>query len=69
MDDKISTYKFPDYFEWPFFFTIQKHAETRIKQLTMWAELIIKFCKENKIWRLCKSEFQKLMGSNATINR
>lgn len=66
---KITDYKFPEYYEWPFFFTIQKHTETRIKQLTMWADLIINFSRENKIWRLSKSEFVKYIGSNTKINR
>jgi len=62
-------YKFPEYYDWPFFYTIQKHAETRIKQLTMWAELIANFCRENKIWRLSKSDFMKSVAKNTKINR
>ncbi len=62
-------YKFPDYYDWPFFFTIQKHAETRIKQLTMWADLIINYCRDNKIWRLNKSDFLKSIARNNKINR
>ena len=62
-------YRFPEHYDWPFFFTIQKHAETRIKQLTMWAELIRNFCRDNKIWRLSKSEFSKSLARNNKINR
>lgn len=64
-----SNYKFPDYYDWPFFFTIQKHAETRIKQLFMWADLIKSFCRENKIWRLTKSQFLNSFAKNSKINR
>ena len=62
-------YKFPEFYDWPFFFTIQKHAETRIKQLNMWADLIRNFCRENKIWRLSKSDFLNSIAKNLKINR
>jgi hypothetical protein len=42
-------YKFPEYFSWPFFFIIQKDVETRRKQLTMWSDLTVKFCQDNKV--------------------
>ena len=63
------SYKFPNYFSWPFFFTIQKHGETRRKQLLMWTELILQFCKDNKLWRLSKSVFFDNLGQNPKINR
>ena len=62
-------YKFPDYYSWPFFFTLQKHGETRRKQLLMWTELILNFCKDNKVWRLSKSVFYENLGKNPKINR
>jgi ESCRT-II complex subunit VPS25 len=61
--------KFPEYYDWPFFFTIQKHAETRIKQLQMWSDLIIQYCIENKVWRLSKSDFSTTLAKNTKINR
>lgn len=64
-----SNSKLPDYYDWPFFFTIQKHAETRIKQLSMWADLIRNFCKDTKVWRLSKSQFFNSLGKNTKINR
>lgn len=62
-------YQYPEYFNWPFFFTIQKHTETKKKQLLMWNELILKFCKDNKVWRLSKSDLLENMGKNDKINR
>ena len=62
-------YTFPEYFKWPFFFTLQKHPETRRKQIEMWIRLVIKFCKDNKVWRLSKSEFYENMGKNPKIRR
>lgn len=62
-------YTFPEYHSWPFFFTIQKHSETKRKQLRMWIDLIVKFCKDNKVWRLSKSDFLENIGKNRKINR
>ena len=62
-------YKFPEYYRWPFFFTLQRHPETRKKQIEMWIKLIIQFCKDNKVWRLSKSEFYENIGKNPNIRR
>ena len=62
-------YKYPEYYNWPFFFTIQKNAETRLIQFGMWAKLISDFCKENKIWRISKSQFMSSIGQNSIVNR
>lgn len=62
-------YTYPDYYNWPFFFTIQKNAETRLKQFTMWSKLLCEFCQANKIWRLSKSQFGNSLGQNIKINR
>lgn len=62
-------YTFPEYYYWPFFFTLQKHAETRKKQIQMWLELTLKFCKDNKVWRLSKSDFYENLGKNPKIKR
>lgn len=71
MDDKKSNsnYKLPEYFNWPFFFTIQKHTETRLKQLSMWADLILNYCKTQKIWRMSKSQLANSIGRNTKVNR
>ena len=62
-------YKFPEYFSWPFFFTIQKDGETRRKQLTMWSDLTVKFCQDNKVWKLDKTIFFENLGKNPKVNR
>lgn len=64
-----NSYNFPDYFKWPFFFTIQINADTRLKQLNMWANLTKDFCKANKIWRISKTFFKENVGKNESINR
>ena len=62
-------YQFPEYFYWPFFFTLQSHPETRQKQIAMWLKLILQFCKDNKVWRLSKSDFYENLGKNPKIKR
>ena len=62
-------YTFPEYYRWPFFFTLQRHPETKKKQIEMWIKLIIQFCKDNKVWRLSKSEFYENLGKNPKIQR
>jgi hypothetical protein len=64
-----TNYKLPEYCDWPFFFTIQKHTETRLKQLSMWSEFIINYCKSNKIWRISKAHFANGIGKNIRVNR
>jgi len=48
---------------------IQRHAETRIKQLGMWMEVLLGYCKTNKIWKITKSVFMSDIGMNQNINR
>ena len=62
-------YKFPDYFHWPFFFTLQTNGEVRRKQIHMWIDLILKFCQDNKVWKLTPEIFAVNLGQNPKINR
>ena len=62
-------YEFPSHHSWPFFFTLQKHAETRIKQLEMWNQILKEFCQVNKLWKISKQFFIDNIGTNAKINR
>ena len=62
-------YKFPDYFQWPFFFTLQTNGEVRRKQIHMWIDLVLKFCQDNKVWKLTPTIFALNLGQNPKINR
>ena len=62
-------YKFPDYFQWPFFFTLQTNGEVRRKQIHMWIDLVLKFCQDNKVWKLTPKIFALNLGQNPKINR
>jgi len=69
MDHFSNKYEFPAHHSWPFFYTIQKHAETRMKQLDMWANILKEFCKKNKLWKISKVFFIENIGKNTVINR
>lgn len=69
MENIKSKYTFPNHYYWPFFYTIQKHAETRMKQLEMWATIVKEYCKANKIWKISKEFFLENIGKNTSINR
>lgn len=69
MEIFYNKYSFPNYYNWPFFFTIQKHVDTRIKQLDMWKTILSEFCQTNKIWKISKSFFLEQVGTNKTVNR
>ncbi len=62
-------YKFPEYYNWPIFFTFQKHENTKRKQIKMWSALTLICCKDNKIFRLSKSDFYENIGINNQIQR
>ena len=62
-------YKYPEYFYWPFFFTLQTNGEVRRKQIHMWIDLVLKFCQDNKVWKLTHEVFSTNLGQNPKINR
>ena len=62
-------YKYPEYFYWPFFFTLQTNGEVRRKQIHMWIDLVLKFCQDNKVWKLTHEIFSTNLGQNPKINR
>lgn len=64
-----STYTLPDFYNWPFFFTIQKHDETRKNQFDKWSDLLKDFCKTNKVYKISKDDFLRHLGKNEKINR
>ena len=63
------SYQFPEYYYWPIFFTFQKHENTKRKQIKMWCALTLTSCKDNKIFRLSKSDFYENIGRNNKIQR
>lgn len=43
-------YTFPPIYDFPPLFTIQQNETTRVKQLTMWAEIIRGYCKKYNVY-------------------
>ena len=48
---------------------IQKHTQTKEKQLQMWVDLALNYCKENKIFKMTKSNFLNTLGVNKIMKR
>ncbi|XP_055820991.1 vacuolar protein sorting-associated protein 25 isoform X2 [Solanum dulcamara] len=47
---KLGEFKLPNFFNYPPYFTLQPVRETREKQIQLWKELIIDFCRTQKIF-------------------
>lgn len=60
---KNGKYKFPKIYNFPPFFTPQPNLTTYQAQLEQWEEIILGYCKANKVWIL--SETGSCMGVNA----
>lgn len=57
------SYNFPDIYHFPPFFTKQPNAATFEAQLNHWQDIILGYCKANKIWIL--SETGSKIGSQS----
>eukprot|EP00262_Sarcandra_glabra_P009400 TRINITY_DN2375_c0_g1_i1.p1 TRINITY_DN2375_c0_g1~~TRINITY_DN2375_c0_g1_i1.p1 ORF type:complete len:180 (-),score=22.88 TRINITY_DN2375_c0_g1_i1:319-858(-) len=47
---KLGDFKLPHFFNYPPYFTLQPVRDTREKQVQLWKELIIDYCKTQKIF-------------------
>ncbi|EIE20062.1 subunit of ESCRT-II complex [Coccomyxa subellipsoidea C-169] len=48
----MTEFEFPFFFNYPPYFTLQPVKETRQKQIELWAELILRYCRHNKVYVL-----------------
>ncbi|KMZ62060.1 putative Vacuolar protein sorting protein [Zostera marina] len=64
----LGDFKLPDFFNYPPYFTLQPVRETKEKQILMWKELILKYCKSQKIFIIGLEEEFPLF-SNQKIQR
>ncbi len=64
--EKKGPFIFPEYYNWPCFFTIQVNSDTRDKQLKLWQELICAYSEANKIhtWGI-----NELLASEVCVNK
>lgn len=65
--------KLPDIpwqYDFPPFFTLQPNENTRLKQLQSWCELVLNYCKHNRIFRLNIIDYQSSeLFQNKKIDR
>mmetsp|Transcript_31339 Transcript_31339/g.35669 ORF Transcript_31339/g.35669 Transcript_31339/m.35669 type:complete len:181 (+) Transcript_31339:32-574(+) len=65
-----SGFQFPDYFNWPCFFTIQPNLTTRKRQMEQWNDLIASYSKEKKIFKFnIDDSVDSELFSNPSIKR
>ena len=62
--------EWPWQYNFPPFFTLQPHPETRAKQVQAWKNLIIEYCKKGKLYMIDVRESSNLpVFNNSSINR
>ncbi|KAI8895539.1 vacuolar protein-sorting-associated protein 25-like protein [Globomyces pollinis-pini] len=64
----MKEFEYPSIYEFPPFFTKQPNADTWAKQLDMWTDLILSYCKFNRLFVLPVDQNQKPF-SNSNISR
>ncbi|KAI8530627.1 hypothetical protein RHMOL_Rhmol11G0074100 [Rhododendron molle] len=47
---KLGEFKLPNFFNYPPYFTLQPVKDTREKQIQLWKELILDYCKTQKVF-------------------
>nr|GME10088.1 vacuolar protein sorting-associated protein 25 [Ipomoea batatas] len=65
---KLGEFKLPQFFNYPPYFTLQPVRDTREKQMQLWKELIIDYCKTQKVFVIGLEEDFPLF-SNPAIER
>ncbi|CAN4076317.1 unnamed protein product [Withania somnifera] len=65
---KLGEFKLPNFFNYPPYFTLQPVRETKEKQIQLWKELILDFCRTQKIFVIGLEEDFPLF-SNPAIER
>ncbi|PHU28750.1 Vacuolar protein sorting-associated protein 25 [Capsicum chinense] len=63
---KLGEFKLPNFFNYPPYFTLQPVRETREKQIQLWKELIIDFCRTQKIFVIGLEEDFPLFSNPAS---
>lgn len=65
-----SSFKFPEFYNFPPFFTLQPVLDTRNKQLSLWRDLILSYCEHNRIYTFALEETPNCpLFHNDSINR
>ncbi|XP_074382516.1 vacuolar protein sorting-associated protein 25 [Apium graveolens] len=65
---KLGDFKLPQFFNYPPYFTLQPVKDTREKQIQLWKELILDYCRTQKIF-VVELEKDLPLFTNPTIER
>ncbi|PPR97006.1 hypothetical protein GOBAR_AA23666 [Gossypium barbadense] len=65
---KLGDFKLPHFFNYPPYFTLQPVRETREKQIQLWKELILDYCRIQKIF-VIRLEEEFPLFSNSVVER
>ncbi|KAL9675330.1 hypothetical protein QQ045_003532 [Rhodiola kirilowii] len=65
---KLGEFKLPQFFNYPPYFTLQPVRDTREKQVQLWKELILDYCRTQKVFTVVLDEEFPLF-SNPVIDR
>jgi len=63
----MEEFKFPYFYNYPPYFTLQPVKDTQEKQIQLWKELILKYCKNEKCFVIDLEEFP--LFNNTSIQR
>ena len=65
--EKGGGFEFPDFYSYPPYFTLQPVKETREKQLASWRNLVVTYCRANRVFDFDPKTFS--LFENKAINR
>ena len=66
----MTSFSWPWHYEFPPFFTIQKNADTKAKQMEAWCALVLSFHKHNKVLRIRLADIHSTaLFHNSKIDR
>lgn len=65
---KLGDFKLPHFFNYPPYFTLQPVKDTREKQIQLWKELILDYCRTQKLF-VIELEKEFPLFSNSVIER
>ncbi|KAM0989515.1 hypothetical protein ACFX15_012929 [Malus domestica] len=66
---KLGDFKLPQFFNYPPYFTLQPIRETCKKQIQLWNNLILDYCKTHSIFMIGLEDQDFPLFSNPTIER
>ncbi|XP_027081262.1 vacuolar protein sorting-associated protein 25 isoform X2 [Coffea arabica] len=66
---KLGEFKLPHFFNYPPYFTLQPVRDTREKQVQLWKELIIEYCRAQKVFIIGLEEDFPLFSNRAIERR